>query len=256
MLARAQAQRCNVRCAWQSSVDRHFQRRIRPAEESGLRAHLDHCPLCRHRYDRHLLLEQLLPRRREDAADRLATGLGLAAARAPAMGIRWPAGDWRWVLAGMVLGLGAVVLAVPATQRSATSAAPTIEASEPLLEIFRQDRDGLAPVTGGTVAVEDRLVFGVRNQQWRFLTVAALDEAGALHVLSQTRTIARAPGLQRLPERRLAGVRSTRLRVVALLTDHPPTADALAHAVRDRRFPVVGVRLETTLVVRSSGEVP
>ena len=251
MLARAQA---GPRCAWRSSVDRHFQRRIRPSEESGLRAHLDHCPLCRHRYDRHLLLGQLLPRRREDAADRLATGLGLAAPRAPTMGLRWPAGDWRWVLAGMALGLGAVVLALPAARRSAT--APAIDAPERLLEIFRQGREGLAPVTGGTVAVDDGLVFAVRNQTWRYLTVAALDEAGALHLLSPTRAIARAPGLQRLPERKLDGVRSTRLRVVALLTDHPPTADALAHAVRDRQFPVVGVRIETMLVVRLGGEVP
>jgi hypothetical protein len=43
---------------------------------------------------------------------------------------------------------------------------------------------------------------------------------------------------------------------VALLTDRAPTADALAHAVRDGRVPPVGVRIETTLVVRSRGEVP
>jgi hypothetical protein len=262
MLARAQAQRGNVRCAWRSSVDRHFQRRIQPAEESGLRAHLGHCPLCRRRYDRHLLLGQLLPRRREDAADRLATGLGLAAARAPAMGMRWPLGDWRWVMAGMAVGLGAVGLALwtgdPARGRgpATTVAAGPRPDPERLLEIFRQGRDGLAPVTGGTVAVDDRLVFAVRNQHWRYLTVAALEEAGALHVLSPTRAIARAPGLQRLPELSLAGVRSARLRVVALLTDRAPTADALAHAVRDRRFPAIGVRIETTLVVRPRGEAP
>jgi hypothetical protein len=260
MLARAQAQRGNVRCAWRSSVDRHFQRRIQPAEESGLRAHLGHCPLCRRRYDRHLLLGQLLPRRREDAADRLATGLGLAAARAPSMGMRWPLGDWRWVMAGMAVGLGAVALALPTTD-PARGRGPATVAAQPrpeveLLEIFRQGRDGLAPVTSGTVAVDDRLVFAVRNQHWRYLTVAALDEAGALHVLSPTRAMARAPGLQRLPELRLPGVPSTRLRVVALLTDRAPTADALAQAVRDGRVPAVGVRIETTLIVRSRGEVP
>jgi hypothetical protein len=242
-------------------VDRHFQRRIQPAEESGLRAHLGHCPLCRLRYDRHLLLGQLLPRRREDAADRLATGLGLAAARATALGMRWPLGDWRWVMAGMAVGLGAVGLALPTADPArgpgpATVATQSPPAPERPLEIFRQRQDGLAPVTDGTVAVDDRLVFAVRNQHWRYLTVAALDEAGALHVLSPTRAMARAPGLQRLPELSLAGVRSTRLRVVALLTDRAPTADALAHAVRDGRVPPVGVRIETTLVVRSRGEVP
>jgi hypothetical protein len=115
MLAQAQA---GARCDWRSIVDRHFQRRIRPAEESGLRVHLTHCPLCRRRYDRHLLLEQLLPRRREDPADRLATGLGLRTVRAPALGGRWPLTDWRWVVAGMALGLGMLALVLSSPDRA------------------------------------------------------------------------------------------------------------------------------------------
>jgi hypothetical protein len=115
MMAKAQA---GARCDWRSTVDRHFQRRIRPAEESGLRVHLIHCPLCRRRYDRHLLLEQLLPRPREDPANRLATGLGLRAARAPALSGPWPLSDWRWVVAGMALGLGVVALVLSSPDRA------------------------------------------------------------------------------------------------------------------------------------------
>ena len=46
MLARVMA---DPRCVWRATVDRLFQRRIRPAEESGLRAHLPDCPPCRRR---------------------------------------------------------------------------------------------------------------------------------------------------------------------------------------------------------------
>jgi hypothetical protein len=115
MLAQAQAP---TPCDWRSTVDRHFQRRIGPAEESELRVHLTNCPLCRRRYDRHLLLEQLLPRRREDRADRLATGLGLRAVRAPALGGLWPLSDWRWVVAGMAIGVGMVALVLTSPDRA------------------------------------------------------------------------------------------------------------------------------------------
>lgn len=265
----ARAQPCDVRCAWRLSVDRHFERRIRPAEESGLRAHLGHCPLCRRRYDRHLLLGQLVPRRREDAADRLATGLGLAAVRAPALGLRWPMDDWRWVVAGMALGVGAVVLALPVAHRArggglanaqlaagvaaagaaSESAAPASVAPERPLEILMHTADGLGGVTRGALEANDRVVFGVRNERWRYLTIAGLDQAGAIHLLSPTRAIARARGLQLLPERDLPRVSGTLLRVVALLTDRALAGDELAGAIRGTLAPADGVRVEAALVV-------
>jgi hypothetical protein len=248
-------------------VDRHFERRIRPAEESGLRAHLAHCPLCRQRYDRHLLLGQLLPRRREDAADRLATGLGLAAVRAPSVGLRWPLDDWRWVVAGMALGVGAVVLARPVAQRArggdpanvqvaaagaaAPGVAPAGDTTERPLEILLRTADGLAGAAGGALDATDRVVFAVRNDRWRYLTIAGLDQAGAVHVLSPTRAITRAPGLQLLPERQLPPIDGTALRVVTLLTDRALAGDELARALRGTLAPIDGVRAEIALVIRA-----
>jgi hypothetical protein len=246
-------------------VDRHFERRIRPAEESGLRAHLGHCPLCRQRYDRHLLLGQLLPRRREDAADRLATGLGLAAVRAPSGGLRWPLDDWRWVVAGMALGVGAVVLALPVAQRArggdlanvqvagvaAPGVTPAGDTTERPLEILRRTADGLAGVTRGTLDATDRVVFAVRNDRWRYLTVAGLDETGAVHMLSPTRAIGRARGLQLLADRGLPPIQGTALRVVTLLTDRALAGDELARALRGTLAPADGVRAEIALVIRA-----
>jgi hypothetical protein len=260
MLARAQTA---DRCAWRSSVDRHFQRRIRPAEESGLRAHLASCPRCRQRYDRHLLLGQLLPMRRPDAADRLATGLGLAAVGSIS-GAGWPLSDWRWVVAGMALGLGVVTLVLSPADRArgggepdrtrAAAAGPARGTPAAALEIFRHTTDGLSGPTRD-VAADDRLVFAVRNDRWRFLTISALDATGAAHLLLPTRAIARTAGLQLLPERALPATAVGPLRLVAVLTDGPLPDRELVSAVRGILSAGTGLRIEVPLAVRPAGRM-
>ena len=94
--------------------------------------------------------------RRPDAADRLATGLGLAAVARRSAGRRWPLSDWRWVMAGMALGLGVVTLVLSTADRArgggepdrtrAAATGPTRGTPAAALEIFRHALEGLAAI--------------------------------------------------------------------------------------------------------------
>jgi hypothetical protein len=86
-------------CAFRGAIDRHFAGKVRPAEETALRAHLPGCSLCRARYERQLLLARLAHAPLPDI-DRLAIGLGLPAENAGG-GLRVAGG--RWVAAGVIV---------------------------------------------------------------------------------------------------------------------------------------------------------
>ena len=64
-----------VRCSKRCLVDRHFEGRILPAEERGLRKHLADCANCTKYYERRLLLARLEPEALKPK-QRLARGLG------------------------------------------------------------------------------------------------------------------------------------------------------------------------------------
>jgi hypothetical protein len=69
---------------YQRRIDAHFRGHASPDGERELRAHLSACARCREYYERHLELAALDPQRSLPMRERLARGLGLAAAaRAP-----------------------------------------------------------------------------------------------------------------------------------------------------------------------------
>ncbi|MFY0562883.1 anti-sigma factor family protein [Archangium lansingense] len=165
-------------------VDAHFGRRgLPPRRERALREHLPGCATCRARYERHLLLAEV-DRSIPDARERLARGLGLAAAPRTRT---WP------VQLGLAfaLGLCALVLvprlgASPTvdegfTPRGGTEAHGPVVGPPPALEVYRV-RDGKAEPTNGSMRADDELAFAYRNPDGLpFLMVFATDMAGQVY---------------------------------------------------------------------------
>jgi hypothetical protein len=60
-------------CSHLPSVDRHFAGQLSPDEERVLRGHMPECAACTRRYERHLLVESVMPSM--DAKDRLRRGI-------------------------------------------------------------------------------------------------------------------------------------------------------------------------------------
>jgi hypothetical protein len=84
-------------------IDAHFARRISPARERDMRAHLAGCDSCGKYYESHLLLETITARSAQ-ARERLANGLGLSIAP--------QRGSATWVFAAtLATAASAVVLA-------------------------------------------------------------------------------------------------------------------------------------------------
>ncbi|PTL84998.1 hypothetical protein [Vitiosangium sp. GDMCC 1.1324] len=165
-------------------VDAHFGRRgLPPRDERALREHLPGCATCRARYERHLLLAEV-DRSIPDARERLARGLGLAAAPRART---WP------VPLGLTLALGVVALVlvprlgVPPTAdegftpRGGTEAHSPVAGPPSALEVYRV-RDGNAEPADGSVRADDELAFAYRNPDGLpFLMVFATDAAGQVY---------------------------------------------------------------------------
>ena len=105
------------------------------------------------------------------------------------------------------------------------------------------------------MAADDRLVFAVRNDRWRYLTIAALDDAGALTCCCPHARSPAPPGCSCCPSAGLPAAARGPLRLVAMLTDVPLPDRELAEAARGTVSPGTGFRIEVPLMVRPAGRM-
>ena len=163
----------------------HFEGRIRPADESALRAHLTTCAPCRDRYDRHALYARLVPGQ-PSASVRLARGLGLAT-------VPEPRATWRaWKLAlpvpalalaaALVLGLGPLKRKPPTSDQQPDStpgfAMRGQTSASPSLWVYRVPAGGAPQAIEHAVRADDELAFAYSNPGGdAFALVFAVDEA-------------------------------------------------------------------------------
>jgi hypothetical protein len=187
-------------CAERHLVDRHFDLRIRPAEERSLREHLAGCAACRDRYARHLALSALDPRA-PNSRDRLAVGLGLRRRRARV---------------GPILAAAAAcatIASVVALRYRNTDDLTFAERGEATSRLFvYRVRPGEAPsIAGHQIAGADELAFAYENGRRRkYLLVFAVDEHRHIYwyhpawtderATALATVISTAPGVHELPE--------------------------------------------------------
>ena len=161
------------RARFRRAVAAHFAGRIDPRDESALRIHLIDCAACRRLYRRALVLSEADPRALP-ARERLARGLGLRGAAAPAGGIA--ARHWSWLL---LPALGAIVLV--AIGVTGPAPAPRGSGSAALLA-YRIPAHGTPMAVDKTIDRSDELAFAYANPgAWPYLMVFAIDEHGHVY---------------------------------------------------------------------------
>jgi hypothetical protein len=258
-----------VRCAERRLIDRHFAARIRPAEESTLRAHLPDCARCRKYYEAHMLYAELAPARPGLAA-RLAPGLGVAAAP-PAPASEWLPSRRAWLVGAAA---AAACLALLATGQGVRRSEPDFgvrglasDGTGPALEIYRVTRDGATKPADGWFAAGDELAFAYRNPTgFTRLMIFGADDRGDIYWFHPAWTdadkdpvavpINAGVGPFELPEAIQHPVRGGRLRVVALFTNAAASVRSIEETWRQRRSefdrgdPPGSARIETWLEVR------
>jgi hypothetical protein len=161
-------------CELSALVDRHFELTILPSEERQLRAHLPGCATCRERYERRLLLSQVMPNA-ASAQERIGSGLGFER-RSSRADRRW------WLLVAVPLAAAlAVVLRSPVTDGDDFAARGADAGPLALIEIYRFPVSGGSSKVAREIAGTDALAFAYRNPAGRkYLVVFAVDSAGAV----------------------------------------------------------------------------
>jgi hypothetical protein len=216
-------------------IDKHFAGRISPSEEGRMRAHLGECANCRAYYERHLLLTEMDRGRVVSAEDRIAVGLGLAAARSPR---RAP------LVAGALLAAAAALVAIAApsvlphrsefASRGALRELPSAE-----LVVYRipphasPARLGTGNVRDGKLSTRfdrsDELAFAYTNQgAFPYLLVFGVDEHRHVYWYHPAWTnaadtpravaIQTGPEARELPDATSHELDGTSLRVIGLFT--------------------------------------
>jgi hypothetical protein len=164
-------------------VEKHFARRIGPAEERALRQHLPGCDSCRTRYERHLLVEGLDPARPAGAA-RLAVGLGLPGAASASPRPR-PQRLARTL--GLMLPLaGAAALLLwwmrPSQPDAGTPEFQARGGGRTQLLTYRLSAGHPPSPVVDRLEVRDELAFVYRNPRgWPYLLVFGVDEHGHVY---------------------------------------------------------------------------
>ena len=152
------------RARFRRAVAAHFAGRIDPRHESALRIHLVDCAACRQLYQRARVVSEADPRALP-ARERLARGLGLRGAAAPAGARRWS-----WLL---LPALGAIALVTIGVTRPAP--APRGAGSAALLA-YRIPAHGTPVVIDKAIDRSDELAFAYANPGgWPYLMVFAID---------------------------------------------------------------------------------
>jgi hypothetical protein len=177
------------RARFRRAVAAHFAGRIDPRDESALRIHLVECAACRRLYRRALVLSEADPRALP-ARERLARGLGLRAAPAPADSLA----TRRWARL-LLPALGAIVLVTvgvtgrarrrsvseasnpPGSAASGLPAPRGPEAAAPALLAYRIPAHGAPMAIDKTIDRRDELAFAYANPGgWPYVMVFAVDE--------------------------------------------------------------------------------
>lgn len=216
-------------CAGQRGVDRHFAGRLGPRGEREMRAHLSGCAACRARYERHLALERLDPRRRPPSL-RLGRALGLRR-RAPGLGL--PLGVA--LAAGLALVLHLARPAAPAL------VARGVGDASARLYAYGVGPGGPEPLDG-VLRADDELAFAYDNPSgWRYLAVFAVDEHRHVHWFYPAWTagppppagvaIERGVARRELPEAVRHEIDGARLRLYAVFSAAPIGVAAIEAAV-------------------------
>jgi hypothetical protein len=276
-----------VRCAHRRLIDRHFAARIKPREESALRAHLPDCDPCRERYERHMLYAQLVPGRPR-MAERLAVGLGIDLARNPqrvpnlprwataakppspyasaAPASEHPPSRRSWVLVAATAAACVALLVNSRMGRAPQSEfgvrGPASNAPGPTLEIYRVTEDGSTKASEGWMSARGELAFAYRNPTgFARLMVFGADDRGDIYWFHPAWTeatqdpvavaVVAGEGPFELPEAIHHDVRGSRLRIVALFTNAAVSVRAVEEALRSAQpDPAGSVRVEMSLEVR------
>jgi hypothetical protein len=225
------------RCPRAGEIDAYFGGRSSPAAQRDLRPHLDACPDCRVRFQRHLQLSALDPRVLP-LEERLGRALGVRRRRLlPTVGVRgWTA------MAGAVAAAAVALLLGPGTNpgddfRARGGGEPaalvlSLGASGTDVLAFRTDlSEGISLSTGQLPATAE-LAFAYRNPGgWQWLMVFARDELGNVYWYQPPWTDGRddppavalsgAAGLHELPKAVAHTFRGQRLRLCALASNQP-----------------------------------
>jgi hypothetical protein len=225
-------------------VDRHFSRRLPPAEEKAMREHMPACAACRERYERHLLLERLDPGSGDGKA-RIASGLGFGGSPdlrpARVFRLAGPAAGAALVAAALMLFVG---------RRSGNDEAEfvarggdaEVDQSTGITVYAAHDRDGGAARAASTLRPSDDLAFEYENRTGKpWLMIFGVDEHRHVYwyypawmdPADDPRSIAihRTTGREPLPDAVRQVVDGAELDIRAVFSDEPLSVKTVERAV-------------------------
>jgi hypothetical protein len=244
-------------CEHQRLVDRHFGRGLGRRRERALREHLPACAACRGRYERHLLLAELDPRR-PAAQVRLGRALGI---HRPAIRAR----AWAPALAAAA-AIGLAWWATrPRPPESSTFAARGAGDGASRVAIYRV-RPGAPPASvEGAIDAADELAFAYENPAgWRHLMIFGVDEHRHVYWYHPAWldpsddpaaiSVEAGPVRRELPEAIRHALDGNRLRVYAVFSAAPPTVREIEAAVMAApplaaSLPVTGATAQSSVLL-------
>ena len=206
------------------SIDAHFGGQISRRRERGMREHLPDCDACRGYYRRHLMLASIDPATLS-AEERLARGLGLAAAGAPTA-------SW-WVKVSSLAAVGCCLLLIPAAldeQQEYTARGLTAGSD---FVVYRADAEGFSTVQQ-EIRGDDELAFAYFNQYGLpYLMIFGIDGASEVfwyypawtdpNETPRALPIVRTDELRELPDAVRHRLGAGELRLIAVFLSEPLT---------------------------------